>query len=226
MVDFDTEDASVWYDKTRERYYAIFHAHTHFGMITSADGIHWEKACNYRFSGKGFTAADGSVFTAQRMERPSVWTDDQGIPQVFISSYRKSHATGVTTGIFTIPMINPDAEQPVRYEATWESLAKAPVPQWWDEGKFGIFIHWGPYSIAGYRYKNRGYAEAITNDLYKNPQNYVEFMNAKFGAAPPEFGYKDMVPLFKAEKWDPASWASLFEEAGATYVIPTGEPTS
>lgn len=109
------------------------------------------------------------------------------------------------------------------FEPTWESLAEAPVPEWWDDGKFGIFIHWGPYSVAGYKYKNRGYAEAITSDLYKNPQNYVEFMTEKFGAAPPEFGYKDMVPLFRAENWDPAAWAKLFKEAGATYVIPTAE---
>ncbi|TWU32328.1 alpha-L-fucosidase [Novipirellula artificiosorum] len=109
------------------------------------------------------------------------------------------------------------------YQATWESIARAPVPQWWGQGKFGIFIHWGPYSVAGYKYRNRGYAEAITSDLYKNPDNYLEFMTAKFGAAPPEFGYKDMVPLFKADKWDPAAWAKLFKESGARYVIPTGE---
>ena len=109
------------------------------------------------------------------------------------------------------------------YRPDWESLALAPIPQWWNEGKFGIFIHWGPYSVAGYRYRNRGYAEAITSDLYRNPGNYREFMIETFGAAPPEFGYKDMVPLFKAENWDPAAWARLFRDAGATYVIPTGE---
>lgn len=109
------------------------------------------------------------------------------------------------------------------YQPTWESLATAPVPKWWDEGKFGIFIHWGPYSVAGYKDRNRGYAEAITSDLYNKPDRYVEFMTQKFGAAPPEFGYKDMVPLFKAERWDPKAWAKLFKAAGATYVIPTGE---
>jgi len=109
------------------------------------------------------------------------------------------------------------------YQPTWESLAQTPIPQWWDQGKFGIFIHWGPYSVAGYKHRNRGYAEAITADLYRNPDNYVEFMIEKFGAAPPDFGYKDMVPLFKAENWDPAVWARLFRDAGATYVIPTGE---
>ena len=71
------------------------------------------------------------------------------------------------------------------YEPTWESLAKAPVPQWWDNGKFGILIHWGPYSVAGYKDRNRGYAEAITHDLYKRPGRYVEFMTNRFGAAPP-----------------------------------------
>jgi alpha-L-fucosidase len=48
-------------------------------------------------------------------------------------------------------------------------------------------------------------------------------MTEKFGAAPPDFGYKDMVPLFRAEHWDPAAWARLFKDSGARYVIPTGE---
>jgi alpha-L-fucosidase len=115
------------------------------------------------------------------------------------------------------------AASEIPYQPTWESLAKHPVPQWWDEGKLGIFIHWGPYSVAGYRYQGKGYAEAITSDLYNRPELYTEFMSGKFGAAPPDFGYKDMVPLFKAENWDPAAWARLFREAGARYVIPTGE---
>ncbi len=109
------------------------------------------------------------------------------------------------------------------YRADYESLASAPIPAWWDTGKFGIFIHWGPYSVAGYKYRNRGYAEAITADLYRNPQNYVAFMIEKFGAAPPEFGYKDMVPLFTANHWNPHDWAKLFKDAGARYVIPTAE---
>ena len=58
------------------------------------------------------------------------------------------------------------------YQPTWESLAQAPIPRWWDEGKFGIFIHWGPYSVAGYKHRNRGYAEAITADLYRKPDDF------------------------------------------------------
>lgn len=100
--DFDTEDASIWYDSSRQRYYAVFHAHNYFGMITSADGISWSKARHSKFSEKGFPAQDGSIFSAERMERPSVLTNEQGIPEVFISSYRR----GNTTAIFTIPLQN------------------------------------------------------------------------------------------------------------------------
>jgi alpha-L-fucosidase len=109
------------------------------------------------------------------------------------------------------------------YQASWESLAKVKPAGWWANGKFGIFIHWGPYSVAGYKDKNRGYAEAITNHMYKVPERYEEFFMEKFGAVPPEFGYKDWVKLYTAEKWNPEEWAKLFKEAGATYVIPTGE---
>lgn len=110
-----------------------------------------------------------------------------------------------------------------RFEPTWESLAKVKPASWWDEGKFGIFIHWGPYSVAGYRHEFKGYAEAITNDMYKRPDKYRDFFVKKFGAAPPDFGYKDWVDLFTAENWDPDEWARLFRDAGARYVIPTGE---
>ena len=99
IKDFDTEDASIWYDQTRKRYYATYHAHTHYGFITSADGIHWEKAKHPHLA-KSFKSADASTFKAERMERPSFYTDKNGIPTTFISSYRK----GNQTGIFTIPM--------------------------------------------------------------------------------------------------------------------------
>lgn len=110
-----------------------------------------------------------------------------------------------------------------KYEATWESLKESQPAEWWLDGKFGIFIHWGPYSVAGYKEGGRGYAEAITSDMYQRPELYKEFFMEKFGACPPEFGYKDWVELYKAENWDPAEWAELFKEAGAKYVIPTGE---
>ena len=99
--DFRTEDASVWYDHARQRYYATFHAHHgYFGMITSTDGIQWNKAKQFHLSPKAFKSSDGSTFKGNRMERPNIYIETPGQPEVFISSYRK----GNTTGIFTIPM--------------------------------------------------------------------------------------------------------------------------
>ncbi len=86
----------------------------------------------------------------------------------------------------------PDTEPGV-YQANWESLQKIPVPQWFDDDKFGIFIHWGPLAAGEEK------------------------------TAPANAGFKDLIPLFKAEKWDPEDWATLFKEAGAHYVILTGE---
>ena len=110
-----------------------------------------------------------------------------------------------------------------RYDGSWESLQKMPVPAWFDDGKIGIFIHWGPYSAIGYRKGNRGYAEHVPKMLYDDSAHYYPYMKERWGATPPEFGYKDIIPKFKAEKWNPDEWAELFEEVGARYVVLTAE---
>lgn len=85
----DTEDASIWYDQTRERYYAVFHTHGFIGMITSSDGIEWEKATQYRLTPKSIRFDDGSVWKPNRMERPFVLTDERGVPQFLFAACRK-----------------------------------------------------------------------------------------------------------------------------------------
>ena len=109
------------------------------------------------------------------------------------------------------------------YDGSWESLQKMPVPAWFDDGKIGIFIHWGPYSVLGYIKGDRGYAEQVAKAIYSDPKHLYPLLKQRFGAAPPEFGYKDMVDHFKAEKWDPEAWATLFDEVGAKYVVLTAE---
>ena len=111
----------------------------------------------------------------------------------------------------------------VPYDGSWESLQKMPVPAWFEDGKIGIFIHWGPYSVLGYKKGDKGYAEHVPKEMYAHPQLYYPVLKERFGAAPPEFGYKDLVAHFKAEKWDPEAWAALFDEAGAKYVVLTAE---
>lgn len=116
-----------------------------------------------------------------------------------------------------------------KYQPNWQSLGAIPVPQWFDDDKFGIMIHWGPYSLVAYTPSGLGYAEHFPGNLYSKTQStgnkttLYPFMKKRFGAAPPDFGYKDIVPLFKAENWNPTQWAKLFKQAGAKYVILTAE---
>lgn len=109
------------------------------------------------------------------------------------------------------------------YDGTWESLQEMPVPAWFNNGKIGIFIHWGPYSAVGYRKGDRGYAEWVPTKIYEDPEHYYPYLEERYGGKPPEFGYKDIIPKFKAEHWDPDAWADLFEEVGAKYVVMTAE---
>jgi len=116
-----------------------------------------------------------------------------------------------------------DMKPTKKYDYNWASLKSHPIPQWFDDAKFGIFIHWGPYSVMGYRKRGRGYAEHTPKEIYRDPEHYYEYLKETFGAHPPEFGYKDIIPLFKAEKWDPDRWSELFQKAGARYVVLTAE---
>ena len=102
------------------------------------------------------------------------------------------------------------------YQADWESLARFQVPQWYENAKFGIFIHWGVYSVPAFR------NEWYPRNMYIQGTDEFEHHIKTYGPHK-EFGYKDFIPLFKAEKFDPDAWAALFEEAGARYVIPVAE---
>lgn len=109
------------------------------------------------------------------------------------------------------------------YDGSWESLQKMPIPDWFNDGKIGIFIHWGPYSAIGYKKEGKGYAEHVPKLIYEDSAHYYNYLRKRWGAAPPEFGYKDIIPEFKAEKWQPEEWAKLFAEVGAKYVVLTAE---
>ena len=110
-----------------------------------------------------------------------------------------------------------------RYDGSWESLQTMPVPAWFDDGKIGIFIHWGPYSVVGYRRGGRGYAEHVPKLIYQEPEHYYPYMKERWGANPPDFGYKDIIPEFTAANWNPDEWAELFVDVGAKYVVLTAE---
>lgn len=92
----DTEDVSMWYDQTRERFYAVFHAHTFIGMMTSADGISWEKAKQYKLISKGIPFDDGTIWMPERMERPFVLTDEKGSPiMLYVACKRENMSANI-----------------------------------------------------------------------------------------------------------------------------------
>ncbi len=103
-----------------------------------------------------------------------------------------------------------------RFKPDWDSLQQYRAPKWYEDIKFGIFIHWGVYSVPAYSsewYSRCMYIQG-TKEFKHHLENYGEHKN---------FGYKDFIPMFKAEKFNPEEWAELFKDAGAQYVIPVGE---
>jgi alpha-L-fucosidase len=105
-----------------------------------------------------------------------------------------------------------------KYEPTWESLDKRPVPQWYKDSKFGIFIHWGVYSVPGYRSKGQ-YAEWYQNGLNSGDTATINYHKKKFG----DLTYYQLADQFKAELYNPDEWAQLIEKSGAKYVVLTSK---
>lgn len=103
-----------------------------------------------------------------------------------------------------------------KFDDTWESLSQYEVPKWYRDAKFGIFIHWGLFSVPAFR--NEWYPR---NMYIKGSPEYEHHI--KTYGPHKEFGYKDFIDMFKAEKFNPEEWAELFKNAGAKYVIPVAE---
>lgn len=100
------------------------------------------------------------------------------------------------------------------YEPNWQSLHQYRVPDWFRDAKFGIFIHWGIYSVPAM------FDEWYPRRMYQKDSIMYEYHRETYGE---NFGYKDFIPQFKAMKFDPSEWAALFQESGARYVIPVAE---
>ncbi|WP_430387911.1 alpha-L-fucosidase [Dyella sp. 20L07] len=101
----------------------------------------------------------------------------------------------------------------------WQSLTAYRTPDWYRDAKFGIFIHWGVYSVPAF--KGEWYPRHMYEREGENSDRYRHQL-ATYGPMP-KVGYKDLIPLFKAEHFDPQAWARLFRDAGARYVVPVAE---
>jgi alpha-L-fucosidase len=102
------------------------------------------------------------------------------------------------------------------FRPDWESVKKYEAPEWYRDAKFGIFIHWGVYSVPAFG------SEWYPRLMYEKGSAEYKHHIATYGPQD-KFGYKDFVPIFGAEHFDPAAWAELFKKAGAKYVVPVAE---
>ena len=116
------------------------------------------------------------------------------------------------------------------YEPNWESLAEYEIPKWFADAKFGIFIHWGPYCVPEFGsewYPRLMYVDSVayapTGEVYHNGPSWVYKHHIKNYGHPGEFGYKDFIPMFTGENFNPDNWMELFKKAGAKYVVPVAE---
>ncbi|TCO46609.1 alpha-L-fucosidase [Actinocrispum wychmicini] len=119
------------------------------------------------------------------------------------------------------------ASQPVRftlgvvdYQATDASLGTHESPYWFDDAKFGIFVHWGVYSVPAWSPPGVQYAEWYWRWM-EDPNNAVYGYHAQtYGK---DFKYDDFIPQFTAAKFDPKAWVRLFQAAGAKYYVLTSK---
>lgn len=103
-----------------------------------------------------------------------------------------------------------------KYQANWESLKKYEIPDWFRDAKFGIFIHWGVYSVPAFG------SEWYPREMYRKETKEFKHHIETYGPQA-KFGYKDFIPMFKAEKFNPVQWVELFKKAGAKYIVPVAE---
>ncbi|CDF79790.1 alpha-L-fucosidase (GH29) [Formosa agariphila KMM 3901] len=118
-----------------------------------------------------------------------------------------------------------------RFEPNWESIkANYKDPKWFNQKKFGIFIHWGAYAVPAYS------SEWYPRQMYMDSANFTAQLKlSKMGPSDvylhhkkewgdqKKFGYKDFIPMFKGENFDAKEWIDLFKKSGAKYVIPVAD---
>jgi len=141
-------------------------------------------------------------------------------------------ALGLLLLCLVIPAVQ--AEPPAHYEATLESLNQHPLPAWYDDAKLGIFVHWGLYSVPGWAplvhpghdfssqdyIMHNPYAEWYLNSMRLDGSPTQAYHREHYGA---DYDYYNFAPIFdrQIQKWNPDTWAKVFHDAGAKYVVLT-----
>ncbi|SDH16076.1 alpha-L-fucosidase [Prevotella communis] len=101
-----------------------------------------------------------------------------------------------------------------QFEPTWQSLEQHQTPEWFRDAKFGIWAHWGAQCVEGS-------GDWMARGLYLEGGDQYKYHREHYGH-PSEFGYKDVLPLFKAERWNPDSLVARYKRCGAQYFFVLG----
>jgi len=109
-----------------------------------------------------------------------------------------------------------ESNRSVPFHADWNSLAAYRTPAWFQDAKFGIFLHWGVYSVPAFG------NEWYSRNMYVPGNAAFKHQIDTYGPQT-KFGYKDFIPMFTATKFSAADWVDLFAKAGARYVVPVAE---
>ena len=152
-----------------------------------------------------------SILHAQSATAPTASQDPESIDQIW---QKASSKYDVERAALLKEVDNVSHQGPFRPD--WESLQKYEAPEWYKDAKFGIFIHWGVYSVPAFG--NEWYPRSMYQVGFREYKHHI----ATYGPQD-KFGYKDFIPMFTAEHFDPVAWAELFRKAGAKYVVPVAE---
>lgn len=125
-------------------------------------------------------------------------------------------SANVARQVEKIRLSNREASRGQGFQPTWDSLAAYRTPDWFRDAKFGIFLHWGVYSVPAFG------NEWYSRNMYVPGNAAFKYHVVTYGSQT-KFGYKDFIPMFKAERFDADAWLNLFTRAGAKYIVPVAE---
>ena len=142
-----------------------------------------------------------SITHAQSATAPTASEDPAKIDQIWQKASSKYDAERAALLKEVDAIVNQGPFRP-----DWESLQKYEAPEWYQDAKFGIFIHWGAYSVPAFS------SEWYPRNMYEPGFDAYKHHIATYGPLD-KFGYKDFIPMFKAEHFDPSAWADQIGRA-------------
>ncbi len=124
-------------------------------------------------------------------------------------------AGGLQAQNYQVPVLeNDEPMMKGKFSPTWESLENYQVPEWFKNAKFGIWAHWGPQCVEGS-------GDWMARFMYMEGSSEYKYHVEHYGH-PSEFGFKDILPLFKAERWNPDQLVAFYKKIGAQYFFALG----